>query len=128
MKIEHFAYMVEDPGAVARWYCENLGFEIRRSNPERPWAHWLADSSGSTMIEIYNNARCTVPDYASQDPLLMHLAFVCDEVEKTLERLCRSGCSVETPPERTPAGDYLAMLRDPWGLSIQLCQRAQPMV
>ena len=80
------------------------------------------------MIEIYNNPRCEVPDYASQDPLLMHLAFVCQEIEETVGRLCAAGCRVETGPEVTPAGDNLAMLRDPWGLSIQLCHRAEPMV
>ena len=128
MKIEHFAYMVEDPSAVAKWYCDHLGFQVRRSNPQRPWAHWLADASGSTMIEIYNNPRCSVPDYAAQDPLLMHLAFVCDEVEDTVVGLCEAGCTVETGPEVTTAGDTLAMLRDPWGLSIQLCRRAEPML
>jgi hypothetical protein len=28
----------------------------------------------------------------------------------------------------TPAGDHMAMLRDPWGLALQLCQRAESMV
>ncbi|MEZ4702532.1 MAG: hypothetical protein R2834_19520 [Rhodothermales bacterium] len=30
--------------------------------------------------------------------------------------------------QTTPAGDALAMLRDPWGMAIQLCSRAEPMV
>ena len=28
----------------------------------------------------------------------------------------------------TPAGDQLAMLRDPWGFAIQLAKRNQPMI
>jgi hypothetical protein len=28
----------------------------------------------------------------------------------------------------TPAGDQLAMLRDPWGVAIQLVKRAQPLM
>jgi hypothetical protein len=28
----------------------------------------------------------------------------------------------------TPAGDKLAMLRDPWGLAIQFVRRAEPML
>jgi hypothetical protein len=28
----------------------------------------------------------------------------------------------------TPAGDHLAMLRDPWGLPIQLVHRSTPMI
>jgi hypothetical protein len=27
-----------------------------------------------------------------------------------------------------PDGSHLKMLKDPWGLSIQLCKRGQPMV
>jgi hypothetical protein len=28
----------------------------------------------------------------------------------------------------TPAGDSLVMLRDPWGIALQLVKRAQPML
>jgi hypothetical protein len=28
----------------------------------------------------------------------------------------------------TPAGDELVMLRDPWGVALQLVKRAQPML
>ena len=29
MKIEHFAYNVSDPIAIAAWYCEHLGFSVK---------------------------------------------------------------------------------------------------
>lgn len=80
------------------------------------------------MIEIYRNPSIDVPEYSKKNALELHLAFVCDEVDATVERLVAAGASLDSPPTTTPAGDRLAMLRDPWGLCIQLCHRARPMV
>ncbi|NLX94651.1 MAG: VOC family protein [Rhodopirellula sp.] len=128
MRIEHIGYMVSDPPAVARWYIEHLGFGVRRKIDHSPHAHFLADQSGQVMIEIYNNPRATVPDYANLDPLVLHLAFIVEEVAATRQRLLDAGASPVGEIETTAAGDRLAMLRDPWGYPIQLCHRAEPMV
>jgi catechol 2,3-dioxygenase-like lactoylglutathione lyase family enzyme len=128
MRIEHVAWQVTDPPAVAAWYVEHLGFQIRRASTEGAAAHFLADASGRVMIEIYHNRAAPVPDYAGQDPLVLHVAFVCDDVDREMARLIAAGCSaVETIAGR-PGEDHIAMLRDPWGLAIQLCKRARPMV
>ena len=127
MKIEHVAYQVEEPAAVADWYCGNLGFRVKRAADEPVPVRFLADESGDVMIEIYNNPKVGTPDYASMDPLILHLAFVCSDIPGTVERLTAAGARLLLE-ETTPAGDTLAMLRDPWGLAIQLCRRAEPMV
>ena len=49
MKIEHTAYQVEDPAAVARWYVQHLGLTVKRSQDERPFGRFLADD-GDTEI------------------------------------------------------------------------------
>ena len=127
MKIEHFAYQVEDAAAVSDWYFEHMDFSVKRG-VDSPFAvRFLADGSGDVMIEIYNNPKVTTPDYASMDPLILHLAFVCDDIPGTIERLVAAGATLLLE-ETTPLGDSLAMLRDPWGLAIQLCKRAEPMV
>jgi catechol 2,3-dioxygenase-like lactoylglutathione lyase family enzyme len=128
MHIEHIGYMVSDPPAVALWYVEHLGFSVRRKLEESPYTHFLADGSGRVMIEIYNNPRAAVPDYASLDPLVLHLAFTADDVDGTRRRLIEAGASPIGEAETMGTGDRLAMLRDPWGLPIQLCRRAEPMV
>jgi catechol 2,3-dioxygenase-like lactoylglutathione lyase family enzyme len=128
MKIEHFAYQVEDPAAVAEWYCRQLGFIVKRESDSPVPVRFLADETGEVMIEIYNNPVVTTPDYRAMNPLILHLAFVCKTVSETAERLVAAEAELVSGPETTPAGDTLAMLRDPWGLSIQLCQRAEPMV
>jgi len=127
MKIEHFAYQVDDPAAVAEWYCAQLGFSVKRSADAPVPVRFLADASGEVMIEIYNNPKVETPDYASMDPLILHLAFACDDLVGTIERLTAAGAELLLE-ETTPLGDTLAMLRDPWGFAIQLCRRAEPMV
>ncbi len=128
MKIEHMAWQVEDPAAAAAWYVEHLRFEIRRGRGDAAVPFFfLADQSGAVMIEIYRNPAAPVPDYRAMDPLVLHLALVSDDVAADRERLLNAG-AIAVSHETTPAGDEVAMLRDPWGFPIQLCRRAEPML
>ena len=127
MKIEHFAYSVTEPGPIADWYCDHLGFVIKRSSDSPVPVRFLADETGQVMLEIYNNPKVTPPNYAEMDPLLLHIAFCCDNIDSTVERLVGAGATVVSGSEIIN-GDELAMLRDPWGLAIQLCKRLEPMI
>lgn len=128
MRIEHFAYQVQAPAETAAWYCEHLGFTVARQSDAPVPVRFLADASGSVMIEIYNNPAVAVPDYRQMDPLLLHLAFVCPDVQVATQRLIAAGADLVSGPDVLPNGDALAMLRDPWGGCIQLVRRAEPMV
>ncbi len=127
MKIEHTAYQVEDPVAVARWYVQHLGLTVKRSWPDRPFAHFLADESGQAMLEFYNNPRAPVPDYRTIDPVVLHIAFVAEDVPATRARLVAAGATAAGDIVVSDAGDEIAMLRDPWGLPIQFLKRKVPM-
>lgn len=127
MKIEHFAINVEDPVAITEWYMEHLGFTVAKRETEPPYTHFLADSSGDVMIEIYNNPSDQVPDYAAMDPLLLHLAFVSEDPAKDKEKLLEAGATL-VDDTKLEDGSHLVMMRDPWGLAIQLCKRAKPMI
>ncbi len=128
MKIEHIAYQVEQPARVAHWYCQHLGFIVKRGADTPAPVRFIADETHQVMLEIYNNPNLTTPDYAAADPLLMHLAFVCEDIPTTMERLIAAGATRVSGPETLDSGDEVAMLRDPWGLPIQLAKRATPMV
>ncbi len=128
MRIEHWGYQVADPVAVTRWYCEHMGFSVKRVNDDEARAHFLADESGRVMIEVYRNPTIVVPDYPAMSPFAAHLAFVCEDVPATIERLQQAGASLVSVPMTTPVGDILAMMRDPWGMPVQLCHRARSMV
>lgn len=127
MKIEHFAINVAKPQEMASWYVENLGMSVARKLEAAPFTHFLADSAGSVMLEIYNNPADEVPDYRSMHPLLLHLAFTSRDVEADRARLEAVGATFVVD-ETTPAGDRLIMLRDPWGFAIQLCSRSKEMI
>ncbi len=123
MKIEHFAVNVADPVAVAAWYCHHFGFEIARKMDVAPFTHFLRDPATGVMLEIYNNPPDQVPNYGAMDPLLLHLAFATDILDIDRDALLRAGATLVS--EQTLAGGTrFAMLRDPWGLSVQICQRA----
>jgi glyoxylase I family protein len=129
MRIEHIAFNVADPVKVAAWYVKNLGWQIRRKEDKPVYAHFIADSSGMVMVEIYNNPAAPVPDYASMNPLVLHLAVSCGpDLDAVRQRLLEAGATDAGGVIVTPLGDRLAMLRDPWGLALQLCNRKTPMV
>jgi glyoxylase I family protein len=128
MKIEHVALFVQDPVAVARWYEQHLGLRVVRSSEQRPaLTRFLADSDGTTVLEIYSGTL-PAPNYAAMDPLLLHVAFATDDLPATRDRLLAAGATAEGDIAVTPTGDRLAMLRDPWGLALQLAHRATPLV
>lgn len=127
MKLEHVAVNVSDPLSMAAWYTKHLGLEVVRSLATPPYTHFLRDSGGSMMIEIYKNPPDQVPDYGKMNPLLLHLAFVSEDTEREKSRLVEAGATL-VQDETLADGSRLVMLRDPWGLSVQLCKRAKPML
>jgi catechol 2,3-dioxygenase-like lactoylglutathione lyase family enzyme len=128
LKIEHFALQVADPVAMAEWYVKHLGFSIARKGAEPSHARFLADSSGSVMLEIYRNPAASVPDYRKADPLLMHVAYSSDNPAAERDLLVQAGAVVVDELTTTPSGDDIVMLRDPWGVPIQFVKRAKPMI
>ncbi|MES2692191.1 MAG: VOC family protein [Verrucomicrobiota bacterium] len=125
MKFEHFAINVPDARAHAAWYVQHLGLTINRSRADAPYMHFLADDTGRIIIELYSNPKAPFPDYAAMHPLLFHIAFVSTDARADQARLEKVGAklALEDP---LPDGSLLLILRDPWGVSLQFCQRVQP--
>jgi glyoxylase I family protein len=127
LNVEHIAWNVREPAAVAAWYVEHLGMRIVRQFTTPPYIHFLADASGRVVIEIYSNSVDPVPDYATQHPMRLHLAFATHEPDASRAALVAAGATFVE--EQTLAdGSRLLMLRDPWGLALQLCQRTNPLL
>lgn len=128
MKLEHVALLVADPPAMARWYVEHLGMHVVKRGDEAPgFARFLADSEGSSVLETYASDVRPVPDYRAMDPALLHVAFTTGEIEGTRNRLIAAGATPVGEITENAAGDRFAMLRDPWGLALQLADRARPL-
>jgi len=125
MKFEHFAINLPDVRTTTKWYVENLGLSIVRSIEQAPYTKFLADETGRVVIELYSNTTVPVPDYPSMPPLNFHIAFVAANAKQVEERLIAAGATL-FKEETLPDGSFLVMMRDPWGVPLQFCQRAKP--
>ncbi len=128
IRLEHVAINVENPVEMAKWYCENLAMKIVRKGPPPVNMHFISDAGGNMMLELYHNPPDAVPDYASMDPLTLHIAFMVDDVEGKSRKLIAAGATVASEITVTDSGDKLTILRDPWGVPIQFLKRAEPML
>ena len=128
IRLEHVAINVEDPAAMARWYCNNLGMKVVRQGPPPANMRFISDSGGNMMLELYNNPPDEVPDYPAMNPLSLHIAFMVDDVKAITKKLIAAGATIAVDINSTPAGDELVILRDPWGVPIQFLKRAKPML
>jgi len=128
LKLEHTAFQVSHPVEMAQWYVRHLGMVIKRAQTAPPFGHFLSDASGAAMLELYANPAVPQPDYRAMNPLVLHIAFVADDIDATRARLLAAGATAESAVETTPVGDQVTMLRDPWGLALQLVKRSTPMV
>ncbi len=126
MVFEHFAINVPDARSAADWYVQHLGFAIVRAVEGVPFTRFLADNTGRTVLEVYSNPAAPVPDYAKQHWLVAHFAVVSRDADADRARLAAAGATVATIDD-LPDGSRLIMMRDPWGVCIQLCRRTQPM-
>ncbi|MFP4621466.1 MAG: VOC family protein [Bacteroidales bacterium] len=124
MMFEHFAINVDKPKQMAEWYVKNLNMSIAKSMDEAPYTHFLADDTGRLAMEIYSNEKAEVPDYEKVQPLTFHMAFASENAEKMKNKLVEEGATVfeELKPNE---GTHLVMLRDPYGVPLQICQRAE---
>ena len=123
MNIEHIGLNVEDPAAMARWYCEHLGMKvIRQLHAEN---FFIADDSGNGVIEIYRNTTADIPDYRKVEPLVLHIAFISKDVHADAARLTAAGAEMAGEVKTTPDGDVMGFVKDPWGVTVQLVQRKQ---
>ena len=126
MKLEHVAFNVADPVAVAAWYRDHCGLRVVCHRPQAAQTHFLADSD-STILEIYCNPPDGVPDYGSMNPLIFHLALSSADPLADSTRLSAAGATFLSETHLDD-GSHLVMMRDPWGLALQLCKRATPLL
>lgn len=128
MKLEHVALNVEDPKAMAEWWAENLGMKVVLANDESPFIHFVVDSAGVSMLELYNNPAAEKTDYAAMSSFSLHIAFSSSDIEADRADLIARGATAEGEISTTPAGDKLAFLRDPWNVPFQFVQRLKPLI
>jgi glyoxylase I family protein len=127
LNLEHVACNVADPASMAEWYVSHLGMRVVRRPPDPSQIHFLADAAGRAVIEIYRNPADPIPDYTAMNPVRFHIAFAAADPDASRDALVAVGATFVE--ERTlPDGSRLLMLRDPWGIPLQLCSRTTPLL
>ena len=121
---EHIALNVIDRERAEKWYVDNLGLAIVRSLPGG--ACFLADPTGRVVFELYANPAQASLDFGPLHPLTFHIAFVVSNPSKEAARLTAAGAQV-VEDLKTVNGDMMIMLRDPFGMGLQLMKRKDPM-
>ena len=123
MHLEHIGLAMTDPPAAAAWYEAHVGCQTVRSSAHPPQAHFLRPPGGGALIEFFNDPAVADVDYWTIHPMQGHLAFAVEDLEAQSERLVQGGATLDGPSRATPAGDRYQMLRDPWGVPLQLIVR-----
>ena len=127
LRFEHVAFNVKDVHAVVKWYCDTLGLVVMRQQSVAPFMTFLADPDKNMMFEFYQQ-DVGIGDYANMAPNTLHVAFSVDDMAGTRQKWIDAGGSAVGDIATTPLGDQLAFIRDPWGLTLQLVQRAKAML
>jgi hypothetical protein len=101
----------------------NLGLKVTSQQKEPPFMTFLADSTGRVFIELYHRPDEMITEFSKQHPLTFHVAFVSENAQEDRLRLEKQGARFVEEVNKED-GSHLIMLRDPWGMPLQLCQRA----
>lgn len=84
---------------------------------------FLADSGDRVIMELYQRPDALMTNFTGQHQLTFHLAFVSDNAKGDSARLLSEGATFIEEVHKED-GSHLVMLRDPWGMPLQLCERA----
>lgn len=122
MVFEHFAVNVTDVKKVVQWYTTNLGLRIASEQKVPPFMTFLADATGRVIIEFYHRPDAVITNFVTAHPLTFHVAFVSENAQRDRERLEKQG-AVFMEEIVKEDGTHIVMLRDPFGMPLQLCQR-----
>jgi len=124
MKYLHTMVRVTDLDASLDFYCHKLGLrELRRVDHEAGRFSLIflaAPGDDSAQVELTYNWD---PEKLSGGRNFGHLAYAVDDIYATCQRLMDSGVVIHRPPR----DGYMAFVRSPDEISIELLQRGEPL-
>jgi glyoxylase I family protein len=129
MIIEHIGLSVRAPHAMAEWYIQHLGFQMRFSGGnDEDGVAFIADPAQDVMLELFRNPVTPAMTWDGLAPLTLHFALKSEDPLGDAARLMEAGAAFVERNLRTPnPGDILILMRDPWGNTIQLVKREKPL-
>ncbi len=125
---EHYALNVEDSRAKVQWLVDNLGLVVMTEGKAPSYGMLVADAGKHLMMEIYQNTKFPVINFSDVSHNATHLAFTVPDIAAAKRQCVGAGATVVEDVLKTPGGDFVLMLRDPWGEPLQLVTRLAPML
>ena len=120
MKYLHTMVRVSDLDASLSFYCDKLGLEeLRRKDIEAgrfTLVFLAAPGDEDAQIELTYNWD---PEEYGEGRNFGHLAYAVDDIYEVCQRLMDSGVTINRPPR----DGYMAFVRSPDNISIELLQR-----
>jgi predicted enzyme related to lactoylglutathione lyase len=101
------------PEEVGRFYVETFGWRVDRDNPLG-----VREVGTGSPAGIGGTIWPAPPEV----PSFVQLFVEVDDVEATIARVTGRGGSVLVPRSALPEGDVMAVVRDPFGMSIGLVE------
>ena len=124
MKYLHTMVRVTDIDASLDFYCDKLGLtELRRIDNEAgrfTLVFLAAPGDESAQVELTYNWD---PENLSGGRNFGHLAYQVDDIYATCQRLMDGGVTINRPPR----DGWMAFVRSPDGVSIELLQKGEPL-
>lgn len=124
MKYLHTMVRVSDLDASLDFYCTHLGLrELQRKENERgrfTLVFLAAPGDEGACIELTYNWD---PEAYTAGRNFGHLAYQVDDIYELCDRLQEAGVTINRPPR----DGYMAFVRSPDGISIELLQKGGPL-
>ncbi|MDD7908762.1 lactoylglutathione lyase [Pseudovibrio exalbescens] len=130
MRYLHTMVRVKDLDESLDFYCNKLGLEeVRRSESEKgrftlvflaaPQDKETASETKAPLLELTYNWD---PEEYTGGRNFGHLAYMVDDIYKTCAELQGKGVTINRPPR----DGYMAFIKSPDGISIELIQKDGP--
>jgi lactoylglutathione lyase len=124
MKYLHTMVRVTDLDASRRFYCDALGLrEVKRADHEKgryTLVFLAAPGDETAQVELTHNWD---PQNYSGGRNFGHLAYQVDDIYATCRRLMEHAVTINRPPR----DGYMAFVRSPDQISIELLQKGAPL-
>jgi lactoylglutathione lyase len=124
MKYLHTMVRVTDLQASIDFYTKALGLELLRTRESEQGrftlAYLAAPGDAEAQLELTHNWD---PEIYTGGRNFGHVAYGVDNIYETCERLMQAGVVINRPPR----DGYMAFVRSPDQISIELLQRGAPL-
>lgn len=121
MKFLHSMIRTNNPQASIEFYTQGLGLKLireKRVESGKFSLYFIGENENSAMIELTHN--WDDKSYTCGDQF-GHLAYQVEDIYQTCSHLMAMGITINRPPR----DGYMAFIKDPNGISIELLQAGE---